>query len=316
MSLNPEELEKHCQEILNDRRIKNRIVVLCEGIIRDIEGIKSPQAYRNIERLPDANFYKRCVPRSWKGKLTPHFLNCGSRNDVINTYFQLLKLHNSSASYLNKNKLFALIDLDLQLQKIDNYHLSDTEQIFFNIYKNTQVIPQQVNKHSIWITGLIHKEAYFITPDVQETLDNSKLNPQFNNIKVLLRDVYLKICDEITKDIDLKDNFDRVINRINFCQNLDCCHVDKLKKTWQKEFSKSSNQERIRELVFVLLTIRKAKEYWHQIKPNSDWQQSNKSETLFREQLSLEIASHYSKQDWNNPNNHLAYFFKTLYQFA
>ena len=38
MSLNPEELEQYCQEILNDRRIKNRIVVLCEGIIRDIEG--------------------------------------------------------------------------------------------------------------------------------------------------------------------------------------------------------------------------------------------------------------------------------------
>ncbi len=280
MSLTPEELEQHCQNILNDSRIKNKIVVLCEGIIRDTEGRKSPQAYRNIDRLPDANFYKRCVPQSWR-KPKPRFFNCGSRNDVIKTYFNLLKLQNSSTSYLNKDKLFALIDLDLQLQKIDNYHLSDTEQIFFNIYKNTQVIPQEVNKHSIWITGLIHKESYFITPDIQEVLDNSKLNPQYNNSKVLLGNIYFKICDEITEDIDLQDNFSRVINRIIFCQNINCCDLNKLKKTWQQEFSKCSNPQRLRELVFVLLTIRKAKEYWHQIMPNTDWQQSDRSASLF-----------------------------------
>ncbi|MGL5939751.1 MAG: hypothetical protein ACRC2S_05100 [Waterburya sp.] len=92
MGLNSKALEEHCQQILNDRRIKNKIVVFCEGEIRDIQGRRSPQAYKRMEQMPDANFYKKCVPKSWIDKPRPQFFNCGDRKDVLDTYFTLLKL--------------------------------------------------------------------------------------------------------------------------------------------------------------------------------------------------------------------------------
>lgn len=44
MSLSPEQLKQHCKKIIGDRRIKNKIVVLCEGKIPEMPGRPSPQA--------------------------------------------------------------------------------------------------------------------------------------------------------------------------------------------------------------------------------------------------------------------------------
>jgi len=130
MSLNPEQLEEHCKIILQSPRIKNKIVVLCEGPIPDIEGRRSPQAYKNMEKMPDANFYKACVPTWWRQK-RPQFFNCGDRASVINTYLKLLTLHkqDTTNSYLEPDLLFAMIDLDLHLQKIDGVAYSGYEKI-------------------------------------------------------------------------------------------------------------------------------------------------------------------------------------------
>lgn len=315
MSLSPEELNDHCRHILSDRRIRNKIVVLCEGKIKDTEGRRSPQAYKKIEQMPDANFYKRCVPKSWNDKPLPQFFNCGDRQDVIDTYFNLLNLDNlkSDNSYLNKLKLFALVDLDIQLYKIDNYYFKDTEEIYHNLYSKNQVITEQIDKHRILITGLIHKEAYFIAPCNQEVFDCSLLYPQYENNSVSLEDLYLKMCDETSEDLDLKNYFQRAMQRINYCQNLDCCNLEKFKYTWNLEFTNSLDEKRKRELIFILLTIRKAKKYWHHIKPDYNW---NSNIERFREQLSLEIAEAYSRQDWNNPEHHIACLFKYLYAIA
>jgi hypothetical protein len=78
MSLSPEQLEQHCQVILQSPRIRKKIVVLCEGDIIKIQGRPSPQSYKQMERLPDANFYEACVPTSWK-EYRPQFFNCGDR---------------------------------------------------------------------------------------------------------------------------------------------------------------------------------------------------------------------------------------------
>jgi hypothetical protein len=58
MSFTDDELEQHCQYILGERRIKNKIVILCEGGRYDGKERLSPQSYRRMEELPDANFYK------------------------------------------------------------------------------------------------------------------------------------------------------------------------------------------------------------------------------------------------------------------
>lgn len=315
MSFSPEELEQHCLRMLGDRRINNKIVVLCEGKSKDIHGIRSPQAYKKIETLPDANFYKKCVPKTWIGKPRPQFFNCGDRSQVINAYFLLLKLHeqNVNQSYLNKSKLFALIDLDIQLKTINNYIFPDTEQIFNNLYHQAQVIPNQAAKHRIWITGLIHKEAYFISPNIQELFNYSSLAPQYDDNPVELNHIYQKMSDEIINDLDLEKNFERVINRIDYCQDINCCDRDQLTRTWNQIFNNNLEETRKSELIIALLTIRKAKPYWEQVKPDNNW---TKSPVRFREQLSLSIGDFYSRQDWNNPENHFAYFFKTLYQFA
>ena len=165
----------------------------------------------------------------------------------------------------------------------------------------------------IWVTGLIHKEAYFLIPDMQ-TVFNSYINqPHYHHTPLLLKDLYLKICHDITEDIDLKNNFERVINRINYDKQLNCCDIEQLQSSWKNQFNKSSDDQRIRELVFILLTLIKAKKYWQQIDPPPYWT----GETfMFKEQLSLKIGKYYSQLDWHNPAHHLPYFFHTLYKFA
>ncbi|WP_228060573.1 MULTISPECIES: hypothetical protein [unclassified Coleofasciculus] len=130
MSLSSEQLEQHCKTILQSRRIRNKIVVLCEGDIPKIQGRPSPQSYGRMEEMPDANFYKACVPKGWT-QYRPQFFNCGDRKDVIDSYFSLLDLHNQNKdnSYLNPDKLFAVVDLDLQVQAIDNYSIFQSSEV-------------------------------------------------------------------------------------------------------------------------------------------------------------------------------------------
>ncbi len=121
MSLRETELLEHCQFILANCQIRNKFVILCEGEIKKNAGRLSPQSYRAMADFPDANFYKACLPRDWRQKI-PTFFNCGDRNDVLNTYFNLLRLHqeNPEASYLNPQQLFAIVDLDLQNKRLDD----------------------------------------------------------------------------------------------------------------------------------------------------------------------------------------------------
>ncbi|MBO1056729.1 MAG: hypothetical protein HEQ27_09515 [Dolichospermum sp. JUN01] len=59
MSFNEQELKEHCLKIIQDSRIRNKIVILCEGLLpRKVEGRRSPQLYKQMEQMPDANFYK------------------------------------------------------------------------------------------------------------------------------------------------------------------------------------------------------------------------------------------------------------------
>ena len=66
----------------------------------------------------------------------------------------------------------------------------------------TQVVEQNAAEHFIWVTGLIHKEAYFINPELQQFYNDSLLEPKYNNAPVLLSDLYLSICKDTPKDLD------------------------------------------------------------------------------------------------------------------
>ena len=313
MSLNPEQLKKHCEAILQSRRIKNKIVVLCEGDIRKTQGRESPQAYKAMEQMPDANFYKACVPTWWRQKL-PEFFNCGDRKDVLDTYFTLSIFHekDTTNSYLDPDRLFAMIDLDLQLQTIDNYIFTDTEAIFRNLYEKAQVKEQNAAQHRIWITGLIHKEAYFLTPELQPIFDNCCNEPIYKGNPAVLASIYLDMADAICSDLDLQNNLQRAFDRISYCSGLDCTEVQAFQASWKDRFQNAVDETHKNQSIAVLLTIKKAKDYWHQIKPFGDF---SREDWVFREQLSLEIGRFYSEQS-SDVKSHIPFFFKTLYEFV
>jgi hypothetical protein len=315
MSLSREELERHCKTILQSRRILNKIVVLCEGDIPKIQGRPSTQSYGRMEQMPDSNFYQACVP-SWWHQYRPQFFNCGDRKDVIDTYFTLLQLHaeDSDNSYLEPNKLFAIVDLDLQLQKIDtdSYSWADTEAIFYELYDKFKVRDENTAQHRIWVTGLIHKEAYFLIPELQTVFDNFSIAPIYKGNFLIVRDIYIIMANEISSDLDLQNNASRVFNRISCCSGLDYSEIGKLQDSWKDQFQKAGDKNRKDELVFALLTIKKAKNHWNQVQPSSDW---TRSPGVFREQLLLEIGRFYSEQS-DNPKYHIPFLLKSLYEFV
>ena len=313
MSLNPEQLKEHCEIILQSPRINNKIVVLCEGPIPDIEGRRSPQAYKKMEEMPDANFYNACVPKGWREK-RPQFFNCSDRASVINTYFKLLTLHeqDTTNSYLEPDRLFAMIDLDLHLQKIDDYSFPDTEAIFCDLYEKSEVRSQNAQRHRIWITGLIHKEAYFLTPELQSIFDDYPHPPMYQDNPVELNSIYMDMADKISSDPDLKNNLNiqRALARINHCLN--CADLNELQDLWKTEFQDTSDETCKHQLIMALLTIKKAKDYWGEIKPPVDWSGNDRQ---FRDQLSLKIGEFYSKQS-SDVKSHIPFFFKKLHDFV
>lgn len=313
MSFDPAQLKQHCEIIIQSRRIKNKIVVLCEGEggIKDNQYRLSPQSYARMEQLPDANFYKACVPRWWS-QYKPEFFNCGDRKDVIDTYFTLLEIHkqDSENSYLTPEKLFAIVDLDLQLQKIDNYRFPDTETIFCDLYRQCKINQINADNHRIWVTGLIHKEAYFLIPDLQEVFDI--VSPLYNSNPLVLENIYLNMADAIVNDADLKNNLPRIGNRINYLSSLDCIDVDKLRDSWKVAFNNTRDDIEKKELILALLTIKKAKDYWNQIEPSSDYSSGTER---FREQLLLQIGQFYSYKS-DDPRYHIPFFLAALYEFV
>lgn len=290
MSLSDQDLQDHCQSILTSRRIRNKIVVLCEGEIPKEGGRRSVHQYRKMEELPDANFYKACVPKEWTQR-TPQFFNCGNRKDVINTYFALLDSPNKY--YLSSKKLFAIVDLDLQTANIENYLFSDTEAIFHDLYNQFNVRRDRLFQHRLWVTGLIHKEAYFLLPDLEDYL--KQLPPPFNydsltynGKKLSWADLYQEMCQDIEDDQDLKLNFQRATERIRHLTCLDCTDIHSLQESLSRQLAQKSHHS-----ILALLTIRKAKEYWKKILPHDEWK--HKVER-FREQLALQIGAFYASR--------------------
>lgn len=135
-------VDDHVSWILRSHRIKNKLVVLCEGDrLPILKGqAPSPQQYAQyarLERTPDANFYGACVPVDWHGWRLPRFFNCGGRSEVLRTYRALLAAHRARPedSYLDPEKLYALIDLDIQAESIPfPYRWTTTEDVHQALY--------------------------------------------------------------------------------------------------------------------------------------------------------------------------------------
>lgn len=321
MSFSEKELKQHCETILKQRKIRNKIIVLCEGIIPKEQGRPSPQSYGRMDTLPDSNFYKACIPSDWRNS-RPEFFNCGDCNNVANTYLTLLEMleEDIDNQYFHPKKIFAIVDLDIQIRPIYNYRFSNTQEIFCNLYDKIKINEANADNdqepHKILVTGLIHKEAYFLVPALQSIFDEYSIQPFYKDSKLLLEDIYIAMSQDLCLDTDLKANFVIACSRIKHCSGLDFSEINKLKDSWIDEFHNAMDENRKHELVFSLLTTRKAKEYWHQVQPSDEW---SRDVSVYRDQLSLAIAREfYAKQTDNEAaaKYHIPYFFKMLRKFA
>lgn len=311
MNLTADELDNHVKNIMGVRSIKNKAVILCEGGISEVKNFrKNPSKYRSLEKFPDANFYKACLPTSMKRYpvSTPVFFNCGDRGNVIKAYVKLKELHaeNRNDSYLDINKLFVIIDLDIQKITIDNYKFENTEDIFNDLYNELEINSNKIDSHTIFTTGLIHKEAYFLLPYLESIFDRDY--HLYRNEKLDFNKIYSDIIEEMTEDRDLEQHFDIACNRIGFSE-LNCSNINELKESFREKFNCNLDEK----LIKTLFLIRKVKPYWENIHTIESKIKEHLSKKEI-ERLSLNIASFYSKQD--DDSFHLTAILKSIYRQA
>jgi hypothetical protein len=240
------DIEQHCLNIIQSPRITNRIIILCEGEIPP-SGRFSPSSYGKNSELPDANFYKACLPYHWKNK-TPIFFNSGGRSDVIETYQTIRDVHsqNLSTSRLNPDKVFALLDIDLHSQQLEDYEFASIDEAFQDLFTQHQINVDRLPQHKIWFTGFIHKEAYFLAPELQEFFDrlaDLTHHPQcaYQNNTLSLNQIYQEMVEDIQHDQDLKTHWNRAVIRISHCNTLNLSTPQNLQQSWQTEWPKVVN---------------------------------------------------------------------------
>jgi hypothetical protein len=283
--------------ILRSPRIKNKLVVLCEGDHFPIEDGRapSPQMYRRQEKTPDSNFYKACVPTGWHGSRLPVFFNCGGRPDVIRTFEALQQAHYASPadSYLTPEKLYAIVDLDLQADQMpaEYRHLwRTTEDVHAALYHDGALKADVDDRHRIWVTALIHKEAFFVLPEVAATWTDDD-PPSFRDAPLDLRTLHGAAAERLAGDKDLAAQLDVAKARLlRFAagQHLPCASGEALGASWQA-MAEHANDEEYRALVTTLLAVAKIKPLWSEIVPNPRHGRTLPPES-FREALALNIA--------------------------
>ena len=324
------EIEEHCHRILRNRRIQNRVVILCEGGTDEKEGRLSPQSFQKNDRSPDCNFYQACIPRWWRNnQKTPFFFNSGDRSKVLDTFFGLLDLHRLSPnlSYLSPNLLFALVDLDIQpktLQSEDVYKnhsvYGSIEKIFEATYSQGKLQDNLNMNNHIFITGLVHKEAYFLLLQLQDTFKQEQA--QFEGTPLNLADLYPKIANCIKMDEDLRNsqNFTRIQTRLKHYPYLNSNTLEDLQQSWLDRYRCCYDDHS--DLITSLFLICKAKPYWKKLESND-----SRTPEQFQDQVAIgKIAKFYKdrgdrfqpqdNKHGTSPVDHIPCLFRAIYRIA
>lgn len=316
------DIDALARHILASRRIRGKIVILCEGEIlptRPTGTARSPRWYRQLDRLPDSSFYKNCIPRSWRMRSIPRpcFFNCGGRSQVLATRERLLALHREAPeqSYLSPDRLFALIDRDLQPESLPaGSPAADTEALWHALYDdNAPIAPE----HRIWVTHLIHKEAYFLQTNVAHLLTEHIPPAHFAQKPFTLEAIWTAALQSIRQqpphpDQDLSAHADIAQHRL--------AHADVT--TQAEPHAIASALEALRDaeepqadFECALWSVTKAKPHWLTVAPpsHSDGQLSPEQ---YRDILARNIASEIAARA---PSEHpIAAFFdwlqRTFYQ--
>lgn len=292
-----DDFEALANAILSSRRIQDRLVVLCEGDILPMEEGRplSPQMYGRLEQMPDANFYKACISRDWQNYKLPQFFNCGGRSQVLQTYRDVLKKHAEApagSSYLSPEKLYALVDLDLHVDEMpEDYPFRTTEDVHAALYNDGQIQGDPDPRHRIWVTALIHKEAFFVWPKTEKAWANG-LAPVFEEAPLELHHLYTAAARELAQNRGVANQIDIVrarLDRFNAGARLDCRDAARLSQSWLAAFGAHITDEDDEMLVKALLAVANVKAQWLKIIPDPR-QGSTMPPERFREQLALSIG--------------------------
>jgi hypothetical protein len=316
-SNNKDFLEKYCDEfIIKESGINRKIIVLCEGgsdkLLKDLVENPPLGLGDNFLEYQDASFYQRSVPTWWRDTQKDDiiFHVCGNQSNVITAYFYIIKKYQEkNDKRLDVNKVYAFVDIDFEKDKLSDINkkhpeisigFSSLEYIYHDLYVNGNVNHDVSKKHKIWVTGLIHKEAYFFIPPLKTILPS----------EISLEEKYFDILNEIE---NIKDfSIDKAKRRIAYHELSEKFKsVQEFKQLWQENFNNPEITEIEKEqLIYALLTVAKPKATWIKIIPHAT--AKNKEIETYRNQLSHKIAlEFYSKQPRESPH-HIPSFFNAL----
>lgn len=317
---------KFCENLLRKyRAIKNRIVILCEGD-RKYQKIRTPQQYRRLDEYQDAAFWKETIPSWWRER-KPVFIPCGGRSQVLNIREILLDLHyeDEENSYLSPEKLFVLIDLDLQREIINSESDYDTENLYYDLYQNGSIDFEATNKYKTIVTGFIHKEAYFLEPDLQALFDDSQYEISYANKQLSLSNIYQDMLLRIETDEDLKTHFNTAIARIkSILPNIPSDRADLSQELSELSKDNTLSDENKRQIIEAILTIVKSKPFWEEaitIESNQNLPEEYLlSSEEYRDNLMLHIAKFYADKCEQssdiNHKYHICQWIKYLHNFC
>jgi len=314
MGLNSIQILNLAKSICNLKKLQNKMIVLCEGAVEP-EPPSDPNAtHRQLrqspgtyakERFEDSRFYKKCLPVDLRSKV--QFINCGDRSNVIDAFHRITKICQDDPvnSYIDIERLFAIVDLDLEVKKISNYNFPSVEDIYNDIYCcNSGKL--RLKNHRIYTTGLIHKEAYFILPELEgeffsgflERFPKLQHSGQPFNLKI----IYQTLINSIGDDPRIKEHFDIVKQRLQgYLSPEELIDLDprKLQVILEQRFEACTNQHSLDSeegrslLIKAVLVITKVKDLaWNQITDGDDYPLDAK---VIRDQLTLNIAEYFSQ---------------------
>lgn len=311
MSFSRAELEAHCDEIIKDPAIRNRVIVLCEGDTTPFKPTANAARIKAFaQTTQDSAFYYQAIPDWWRTtrRPEPSFYVCGTQDNVLNAYSYLADKHQANQpneSYLNVNKLFAFIDIDLANKKIpkSDYPFKKLWDIYNDLYQQGKVNNSQ--NHRIWVTGLLHKEAYFLIPELQNLLS------QHHSIN--LPDIYQTMLNDMGKHQDVHENFTHAKTRINHHPLGNSLSIEAFQQNWQNHQATETDKD---ALAYILLTLAKAKPVWNGIKSPNGTETSAKADINknYRDELCLKIAKDFYAKQSRNSDHHLPQFFHRLAQ--
>lgn len=302
MRADPAAITAEVRAIAGSARNRNRPVVLCEGetVARtDPTHRPSPSRYRRCAHLPDASFYKKCVPPTWR-QHRPEFYNCGGRTQVLATWrgLQALSELEPDKTFIDAERLFALVDLDLHPQPLEG-EWESVEALHAAAYTppgaaSSVGLRRPVDRrHVLWVTALIHKEAFFLSPLVADAIEASEHT--FEGLPFDLAAVHRAAAERIDTDGELRARFDAVKGRVAPCAaelGLDLADVDTFARSWL-DAARSGSPDCYPALVDALFLLTKAKPLWQRIgpAPDVDW---TRGDAAWRDQVELAIAEHIS----------------------